>query len=108
MTFIWALLFVLAVLIFWCLNWLGLPGNWFIVAATILYVWLVPEEPSNLRWIVAGAVALLAVLAEIVEFAASAAGVKRAGGSRRGAILALVGSVIGAMMGLFVGIPVPI
>jgi uncharacterized protein YqgC (DUF456 family) len=108
MTVVWALLFILAVLLFWCLNLFGLPGNWFIVTATVLYAWLVPDAPSNLRWIVVGVVVLLAVLAEIVEFGASAAGVKRAGGSRRGAMLALVGSMVGATMGLFVGIPIPI
>jgi uncharacterized protein YqgC (DUF456 family) len=108
MTFFWALVFILAVLVFWCLNLIGLPGNWFTAAATILYAWLIPAEPSNVRWIVVGAVVLLAVLAEIVETGASAAGVKRAGGSRRGAFLALVGSVLGAMMGLFVGIPIPV
>lgn len=108
MTFIWAAFFILAVLVFWCLNLLGLPGNWLIASATILYAWLVPQEPSNPRWVVVGAVVLLAVLAEIIETGASAAGVKRAGGSRRGAFFALVGSVVGAMMGLFVGIPIPV
>jgi uncharacterized protein YqgC (DUF456 family) len=108
MTFVWALLFILAVLVFWCLNFIGLPGNWLTAATTILYAWLVPAEPNNLRWIVVGTVVLLAVLAEIVETGASAAGVKRAGGSRRGAFLALVGSVVGALMGLFLGIPIPV
>ena len=37
MTFLWALLFILAVLVCWSLNLLGLPGNWLIVAATAVY-----------------------------------------------------------------------
>jgi len=109
MTFVWALLFVLAVLVFWSLNLLGLPGNWMIAAATVLYAWLTPGPGSGgLRWTAVAVVTGLAILGEILELVACAAGVKRAGGSRRGAALALVGSVAGATAGLFVGVPVPV
>ena len=55
-------------------------------------------------------VVVLALLGELVELVAAAYGVKRAGGSRRGAILALVGSLIGGVVGIFVGgiIPIPV
>src|SRR5436190_8647054 len=90
MTLLWALLFVLAVLAFWSLNLLGLPGNWMIVAATVAYAWLTSAPGGGgLRWAAVGIVTGLAVVGEVVEFGASAAGVKRAGGSRRGAALAL-------------------
>jgi uncharacterized protein YqgC (DUF456 family) len=109
MTFLWALLFAIAVLIFWSLNLLGLPGNWLIVAATVLYAWLAPGAPDgSLRWWIVAVVTGLAILGEIVELAASATGVKRVGGSRRGALLALVGSLFGAAAGLFVGVPIPV
>ena len=109
MTFLWALLFVLAVLVFWSLNLLGLPGNWLIVATTILYAWLISHDGCNTsRWTVVGIVAGLAIVGEVVEVAASAAGVRKVGGSRRGAVLALMGSVVGAMMGLFIGVPIPV
>src|SRR5947209_14666906 len=109
MTFLGALLFVLAVLVFWSLNLIGLPGNWMIVAATVLYAWLTSGPGSGgLRWAAVAIVMGLAVVGEVVEFGASATGVKRAGGSRRGAALALVGSVGGAMTGLFVGVPIPV
>ncbi len=104
-----AIVFVLAVIIFWFLNLLGLPGNWLIVAAAVLYAWLVPEDTrAALGWPVVGVVSGLAVLGELVELAASAAGVKKVGGSRRGAILALFGSVVGAITGMIVGVPIPI
>jgi len=109
MSFLWALLFVLAVLVFWSLNLFGLPGNWLIVAATVLYVWLTSEPGGGgVRWAAVAVVTALAVFGEIVEVGASAAGVKRVGGSRRGAVLALVGSVVGAITGLFVGVPIPV
>jgi uncharacterized protein YqgC (DUF456 family) len=109
MTFLWALLFVLAVLVFWSLNLFGLPGNWLIVATTILYVWLTSgPDAGGLRWTIVGVVLGLGILGEVVEFAASAAGVKRVGGSRAGAALALFGSVVGALIGVFVGVPIPV
>jgi uncharacterized protein len=109
MTFLWALLFAVVVLVFWSLNLLGLPGNWLIVAATILYAWLTSAPDSGgMRWTAVAIVAGLAVFGEIVEIGAGAAGVKRVGGSRRGTVLALGGSVIGAMTGLFVGVPIPV
>lgn len=109
MTFVWALLFIAAVLVFWSLDLLGLPGNWLIVAATIAYAWLTSgPDSSSMRWAAAAIVTGLAVVGEILEVGASAAGVKRVGGSRRGAVLALAGSVVGAMTGLFVGIPIPL
>jgi uncharacterized protein YqgC (DUF456 family) len=109
MTYLWALLFVLAVFVFWSFNLLGLPGNWLIVATSVLYAWLI-GEPGNdgMRWTVVAVVAGLAILGEGVEFFASATGVKRVGGSRRGAVLALIGSAVGAITGLFVGIPIPV
>jgi len=105
MSFSWALIFVGAVLLFWFTNLLGLPGNWLIVATAALYAWLLPGVAAG--WPVTGVVTGLALVGELVEFAASAAGVKRSGGSGFGAVLALVGSVIGAITGMFVGIPIP-
>ena len=109
MTFLWALLFVLAVLLFWSLNLFGLPGNWMIVAATVSYVWLTSGPGAGgMGWTAVAIVTVLAVFGEIVELGASARGVKRVGGSRRGAVLALLGSVVGAIVGLFVGVPIPV
>jgi uncharacterized protein YqgC (DUF456 family) len=109
LTILWAVLFVLAVLVFWLTNLFGLPGNWLIVAIAALYAWLAPPDSrAALDWPAVGVVAGLAAIGEILEFAASAAGVKKVGGSRRGAFYALVGSLAGAIVGMFVGIPIPI
>src|SRR3954465_578231 len=109
MTFFWAALFALAVLPLWSLNLVGLPGNWLIVAAAVVYAWLGPQDTrAALGWPTLGVLAGLAVVGEVSEFAAGAAGVKRLGGSWLGAIMALVGSVGGAVTGAVVGIPVPV
>lgn len=109
MTIIWAALFLAAVVVFWFTNLLGLPGNWLIVGTAAVYAWLMPEDTrAAISWPTVGVMAGLAVVGEIAEFAASAAGVKRLGGSWTGAMFALMGSVVGAIAGIFVGVPIPI
>lgn len=109
MTIIWAMLFVAAILVFWFTNLLGLPGNWLIVGTAAVYAWLLPGDTrAAITWPTVGVMAGLAVLGEIVEFVAGAAGVKKLGGSWTGALLALIGSMVGAIAGIFVGVPVPI
>ncbi len=83
--------------------WLGvglvavtLPGIWIAVVVAVLVDWWRPEVMST--WVLVAAV-VLAVIAEIVEFFASAAGSKRAGGTRSGAWGSLFGTVVGMIVG---------
>lgn len=91
----------------WCLTMLSMPGNWLIVAAAALFAWLAPPESFDISWQIVGLLLVLAVVAELLEFAASALGATKAGGSRRGAVLAIGGSVAGALIGAGVGLPIP-
>jgi uncharacterized protein YqgC (DUF456 family) len=78
------------------LSLLTISGAWLIALACLaVKIW----EPGLLSWWVFGAVAGLALLAEIAEFFASAAGATRAGGSKRGAVAAMIGGVVGAILG---------
>src|SRR4051812_19058585 len=109
MTFVCDLLLILAMLAFCVANLFSLPGNWLIVLAAAAYAGLMPAESrGSLGWPVVGGLAVLALLGEVVEIAAGAAGVKKAGGSRRGSVLALVGSFAGAIAGMVVGLPIPV
>ena len=96
----------------WLCVWFGLPGNWFILAAATLYAWLIPAssvgDAAALGWPALVGLTVLAVLGELGEFAAGAFGARRAGSSKRGATLALVGSVLGGVAGVFVAVPIPI
>jgi uncharacterized protein YqgC (DUF456 family) len=93
----------------WLTQLVGLPGNWIIVVAAALYAWLFPGDSRlALSWSTVAALALLAVVGEVVEFVAGAMGVTKAGGSRRGAVMALAGSLVGGVIGLFVGVPIPV
>jgi uncharacterized protein YqgC (DUF456 family) len=93
----------------WLSQLVGLPGNWVIVVAAAIYAWWMPADTRTaISWETVFVLAGLALLGEVLEFAAAAMGVTKAGGSRRGAVLALVGSIVGGVVGLFVGLPIPI
>jgi hypothetical protein len=96
MSWLWCILLVLLLIVGWLLTLLGLPGNWLMVVAVTIYVFLVPrEERIAVSWPVPVVAGLLATLGEVLEFVAGAAGVAQAGGSKRSAVLALAGSLIG-------------
>jgi uncharacterized protein YqgC (DUF456 family) len=104
-----ALLLVLVLVVAWFAQLVGLPGNWLIVAAAAVSAWLLPSESSTtIGWPAVGVLVLLAFVGELVEFVAGALGVSTAGGSRRGALLAILGSIAGGIVGLFVGLPIPL
>jgi len=109
MSVLWAVLLVTVLLAGWALNLFGLPGNWLNSAAVICYAWLFPAgQRLSISWWVVGAVLLLAVLGEVLEAVAGAAGAARVGGSRRSAVLALAGSFVGSFLGAVIGLPVPV
>lgn len=105
MSWVFALLLLLILAACWVLTLLGMPGNWLIVISTALYAYL---WPVRLGWRTVVVVLALAVLGEVLELFTSVVTTSRAGGSRRGAFLALVGSLVGGVAGLFIGLPVPL
>jgi hypothetical protein len=109
MAIVFALLLILFLLACWFLTLLGMPGNWLMVAGTAIYAYLVPaQSPATLGWRTVVVLLILAVLGEIVELLAGAMGAGRAGASRRGAVMALAGSFVGGLLGMFFGLPVPL
>lgn len=80
------------------LTLLTLPGMWaLLVLATGLQIW----QPNLFSWWTIIACAGLALLAEVLEFVASAAGAAKGGASKKGALAAIVGSLVGAIVGSF-------
>ena len=109
MDILWAMLLVIGSGVSWLLNLVGFPGNWLIVLCSGLYAQFGPgsgRPDIDLRVVVA--LAVLALVGEIIELGAGAIGTKKAGGSKRGAVLALAGSLIGGSVGIFVGVPIPL
>ena len=106
MMYVWAVLLVVTNALWLLCVLLALPGNWMMVAATALLAWGYWQAGMFSVWTLAAIVAL-AVVGEVVEFVASAAWVRRAGGSRWGCLGALVGSLVGAVYGTWL-IPLPV
>lgn len=102
-----AILLVVVVVAFWALNLIGIPGNWLIVALAATYAYFMPDDRRlDINLVTVIGLFALAALGEGIELLAGALGASKAGASKRGTALALVGSLLGGMAGLFVPIPV--
>jgi uncharacterized protein YqgC (DUF456 family) len=87
---------------------LSLPGNWVMVITAALFAYFAPQQGPQISWTVVAVLTALALLAELLEFAAGAVGAAKVGGSKRGAILAIIGAMIGAVAGAMAGAAIPI
>jgi uncharacterized protein len=103
--YVYALVLTLLNLAFWFGIMFGLPGTWLMVLFPALLEWWMPGQ-FMFSWTVLFVAAGLAVLGEVLEFVLGAAGSRHAGGTTRGAALAIVGSFIGGILGT--ALPVPI
>jgi uncharacterized protein len=105
--YLWALLLVAGCVFAWLLNLVTLPGNWLVVGAAALFAWLIPEQAGRgVSWTVVAVLLGIAVLGEVIEFVAGAAGAARQGASRRAIVLSVVGAIVGSIVGLGVGAPI--
>lgn len=105
----WGLGLVIVCVLSWLLNIVNLPGNWVAVAVIALYAWLGPDAGRvEIGWPVLAISFVVALIGEIIEFAAGAVGARRAGASRRSTIYAILGSFVGAIAGAVVGVPIPV
>jgi uncharacterized protein YqgC (DUF456 family) len=107
--YLWAILFIAACALAWFATLFSLPGNWLIVGCSALFAWLfLPDTGRGITWTTVAVLAGLAVLGEIVEFAAGAAGAAKQGASKRGVALAMVGALVGSVAGVAIGLPIPV
>jgi len=77
----------------------ALPGVPLVLVGLVLGAWI--QDFQTVGWLTLGILALLAALAQIVDFVASAFGVRYAGAGVR----AFWGATLGAIVGIFFGIP---
>lgn len=75
-----------------------LPGTWLIVAATTGVAWW-RQDQGTISVGVLIALVVIALIGEAIEMIAGPAGSAKAGGSKRGAVLAVVGALVGAVLG---------
>ena len=91
----------------WLTNLLSLPGNWALLGLTALFAWLVPHDSSRgVTWNTVWILLALAIVGEIIEFVAGAAGAAKRGASRRSIWLSLIGALAGSIGGAILGLPI--
>jgi uncharacterized protein len=76
----------------------ALPGTLFVFAGIVLGAWI--DGFARVGWFALAAVAVLAVLAWLMDYVAAMLGAKRAGASK----LAIAGAAIGTVAGIFMGL----
>jgi uncharacterized protein YqgC (DUF456 family) len=76
----------------------ALPGTILVLAGIVLGAWI--GDFGEVGWVALTAVAVLAILAWLMDYVAAALGAKRAGASRQAIIGAAIGTVAGIFMGL--------
>ena len=76
----------------------ALPGTLFVLAGIVLGAWI--DGFTRVGWFAVSAVAVLAILAWVMDYVAAVLGAKRAGASRQ----AIVGAAIGTVAGIFMGL----
>jgi uncharacterized protein len=102
-------LLVLAMTAAWASTLFAMPGNWGIVGLAAIFAVCFPAGTNHgLRWSAVGIAAGLALVGEVIELSAGAAGARRAGASRRSAVYALLGTIVGSILGAMVTIPIPL
>lgn len=104
------ILLLLANVVCWAANCFTLPGNWGIVALAGVFALLLPEQETGLgmSWWAVGGLVALALLGELLELIARAAGAAKLGASRRSILLSILGAMIGSIVGAVIGVPVPV
>ena len=107
--YLWATLLLAASVVAWLLSLVTLPGNWIVVGLAALFAWLYPHEAGrSVTWTTVAVLLGLAVIGEVVEFVAGAAGAAKQGASRRAVVLSIAGAIVGSIAGLAIGAPIPI
>lgn len=103
-----AILLIVLCIAAWSTTLFTLPGNWLVAALAAGFAWLFPEEAGRgVGWWTVGVTVALAIVGEVIEFAAGAAGAAKQGASKRAIALSLVGAIVGSVVGVMVGAPVP-
>lgn len=97
-TLLWTLSVLLIVTGFAGIVLPALPGTLFVLAGIVLGAWI--DDFTRVGWFALGTIAVLAVLAWLMDYVAAMLGAKRAGASR----LAIIGAAVGTVAGIFMGL----
>jgi len=105
MIYVWLVILILFNACWLMLVPFMLPGNWLMVIGTCLFAWW--RDEALFSWPLLIAITVLALIGELIEFFAGAGGAKKAGSGWLGALAAIGGAVLGAIIATPL-IPIPI
>lgn len=98
MIYLWTVILILLNMCWLATVPFTLPGNWLMLASTYLFAWWQADKGVfSLPLLII--VTVLALIGEIIEFFAGAGGAKRAGAGWLGALSAIGGAIVGAIVG---------
>lgn len=97
MMYVWAGIAIPINLVGIAIATMGLPGIWLMLLVALGLQWI--TQATMFNWWTLATCAVIAVLAEIIEFISSAVVTKTKGGSRSSATGAIIGGVVGAILG---------
>ena len=86
------------------LSCLSISGTWLVALATIVALLLTPNDFPG--WVCVVVFLLVSAVVEGLEWVAGSWGVKRRGGSSWAGVAALVGALVGTVLGMFIPVPV--
>jgi uncharacterized protein YqgC (DUF456 family) len=103
MPYLWAIVLCLVNAAWFVTIVAGFPGTWLMVGSTVFVAWwwrggTASGQPGMFSIWTLVAITAIAAAAELAEFLAGVAGSRRAGGTRWGALGALLGGLAGAIV----------
>jgi uncharacterized protein YqgC (DUF456 family) len=105
MLYLWLTILILLNVVWLAIVPFALPGNWLIVITTSLFAWWRWDDGVFSPYTLI-AIAVLALLAELIELFAGMGGARKAGAGFRGSLGAFIGAFTGAVVGTLL-IPIP-
>jgi len=105
MLYFWLIVLILLNSVWLALVPFLLPGIWLIVITTSLFAWWRGEDGIFSLYTLL-AIAVLALVGEMLEFFGAMSGAKKAGADFRSSLGAILGAGTGAVLGTFI-IPIP-
>lgn len=95
LAFVIPVIFLVLATVAWALIIFQIPGNWVVLLLALLYGWY--EGFEAVSWWVLVIGFIVAAIGEGAELAAGYMGAKKFGGRRMAGIVAIIGSIIGAL-----------
>lgn len=96
MEYVWAILLILGLGLSQILQLFSMPANWVAIGLVSLWRYVYPESMS---WNFVIMLAVIAGVAEVLEFGLQAWGAGRYGASTRGNVGGIIGAIAGAIFG---------